>query len=47
MIDLTDSPSESCPVTTGMGLPADLTEVMIAPARVSLGDSTPSIDLVP
>ena len=42
MMDFTDSTSESWPVTTGIGLPAALTEVMIARASVSFGDSTPS-----
>ena len=47
MIDLTDSTSESWPVTTGIGLPAPLTEVMIARASVSFGESTPSRVLLP
>ncbi|MCY1379922.1 hypothetical protein D9M69_676880 [compost metagenome] len=41
-IDLTDSTSESCPVTTGSGLPAALTALRIARARLSFGDRTPS-----
>ncbi len=47
MMDLTDSTSESWPVTTGIGLPAALTEVRIARARVSFGDRTPSSVALP
>src|SRR3954467_3120012 len=43
MIDLTDSTSESWPVTTGTGLPAALTDVRTARARVSLGGRAPPI----
>src|SRR5688500_9478664 len=46
MMDLTDSTSESWPVTTGIGLLAPLTDVMMARARVSLGDRTPSTVLL-
>ncbi|MNP79610.1 hypothetical protein D3C76_1774970 [compost metagenome] len=47
MMDFTDSTSESWPVTTGSGLPAALTDVSTARARVSFGDRTPSSEAVP
>ena len=46
MIDLTDSTSESWPVTTGSGLPAAETEVRMARASVSFGERTPSTSLL-
>ena len=42
MIDLTDSTSESWPVTTGVSLPAWATAAMAARPRVSFGDRMPS-----